>query len=291
MARIVVPLDESELAEQAVPWAAALARAFGFDVHLVGVWTYDEGIWQRAGVKREADPQAIANAITGYLDRVAASPPLAGLTVTTEARIGNVAEQVRDVASGADTRFVVMTSHGRGGFKRLVQGSVADALVRTLALPILIVRPGSPEPTIGRLLVTLDGSETSEGALAPARELANAAGAEVHLLRVVNPIAEVAWTGIGPAPDLSEITEQYTEAAKAYLQAKVLPGEAWDVYYGRPLDAVLEYAKVKSCDVIVMGTHGRGGITRLALGSTADAVTRAADRPVLLIPDRERPEE
>lgn len=289
MPRILVPLDESELAEQALPWAGAVARALGLDVHLIGIWTYDEQIWLRAGVKDEADPRRIADAITAYLDRVAGTPSLAGLTVTTEARIGDVAEQITDAASAEDTRMVILTSHGRGGFKRLVQGSVADKLVRTLAQPILVVRPGQAHAALRRLLVTLDGSDTSEGALAPARELANGAGAEMHLLRVVNPLADVAWTGIGPGPDLSEITEQYTQAARVYLQEKALPGEVTDVYYGRPLDAILEYARVKQCDVIVMGTHGRGGITRLALGSTADAVMRAAERPVLLVPAREEP--
>lgn len=291
MARILVPLDESELAEQALPWAAELARGLGADVHLIAVWTLDEHIWMRAGVDPGDSPERISAALGGYLQRVTEAPALEGLNVTFETRIGNVAEQIAEASTHSDTRAIALTSHGRGGFKRWIQGSVADELARSVAVPVLVVRPGeTPSHQFRRLLVTLDGSDTSERALPVARDIANAVGAEVNLLRVVNPIAEVAWTGIGPAPDLGQITEQFAEAARAYLEGVAIAGEKWDVLYGRPLDAILQYAREHECDVIAMGTHGRGGITRLALGSTTDAVMRAADRPVLIVPEREEPE-
>ncbi|MCK9520535.1 MAG: universal stress protein [Dehalococcoidia bacterium] len=287
MARILVPLDESELAEQALPWAAELARGLACDVHLVVVWTLDERIWMRAGIDPGDSPARISEALVEYLQRAAEHPSLAGLNVTLETRMGNVAEQLAQVATEGDTRLIALTSHGEGGLKRWIQGSVADELVRSVSIPVLVVRPGEEASyRFRRLVVTLDGSDTSEKALPVARDIANAVGARVHLLRVVNPIAEVAWTGIGPAPDMGEITRQFSEAAQAYLERVANPGEKWDVLYGRPLDAILAYARENQCDVIAMGTHGRGGITRLALGSTTDAVMRAADRPVLIVPDR-----
>lgn len=289
MARILVPLDESELAEEALPWAAALARATGSGVHLIAVWNLDERVWMRAGVDPVESNARIADALGEYLQRIAGHSALEGLNVTYETRMGNVAEQIALASTEEDTRVITLTSHGRGGFKRWIQGSVADELVRTVNIPVLVVRPGKGPAQFRRMLITLDGSETSERALPVARELANATGAEVHLLRVVNPVAEVAWTGLGPAPDLGEITRQLAEAAQAYLEQVARQGEKWDVMYGRPLDAILQYAEEHQCDVIAMGTHGRGGITRLALGSTADAVMRAADRPVLIVPAREEP--
>lgn len=289
MARILVPLDESDLAEQALPWAAALARATGADVHLISVWTLDERVWLRAGIDPGEGNARITDALGQYLERVARHPALEGLTVTYETRIGNVVEQIVFVASEEDTRLVALTSHGRGGLKRWIQGSVADELVRTINLPVLVVRPGDRPAQFRRMLVTLDGSDISERALPVAREVAKATGAELHLLRVVNPVADVAWTGIGPAPDLGEITRQFAEAAQAYLEQIATRDEKWDVLYGRPLDAILQYAEEHECDVIAMGTHGRGGITRLALGSTTDAVMRASDRPVLVVPAREEP--
>ena len=80
-------------------------------------------------------------------------------------------------------------------------------------------------------------------------------------------------------------------AATAYLEQIAVTGEVYDVLYGRPLDAIISYARDRQCDVIAMGTHGRGGVVRLALGSTTDAVMRAADRPVLIVPNRDKDEE
>ncbi|MCC7362754.1 MAG: universal stress protein [Dehalococcoidia bacterium] len=287
MPRILVPLDESALAEQALPWAAALARGLGYDIHLISVYNFDEDAWKRVAIDPGDAPSKIAEEVTRYLEERAQQAELAGLTVTVECRLGSVAEQIAEAAGEGDTRLIAITSHGKGGFKRWLQGSVTDELVRTVTVPVLVIRANMDSHQFRKLLVTLDGSETSELALPVAREIANAAGAAIHLVRVVNPVAEVAWSGIGPAPDMGEITRQYADAAQAYLEKVSLQGETYEVMYGRPLDAILESARTQSCDVIAMGTHGRGGITRLALGSTTDAVVRASDRPVLVVPSNE----
>jgi len=286
MSRIVVPLDESENAEQALPWAAYLARALGCSIHLVCVWTHDEEIWLRAGIEPGAPLERIAKALDDYLQEVRGRGELAGIGVTTEVRIGKVADHVREVCDEGETGYVVLTSHGAGGLRRFIQGSVTDALVRTLKIPLLVVRPGQAVPPVDHLVVTLDGSETSECALGPARTLAAATGAKVHLLRVSNPLSELPYTTLGPAGDLGELSKELFAASEEYLRQTALEGEEWDVRAGRPLDAIIEYAREKECSVIAMGTHGRGGVLRLALGSTSDAVMRAADRVVLLVPER-----
>jgi len=284
--RILVPLDESELAESALPWAAELARVLGLSLHLVAVYDYDEEGWRKAGIDTEAGPTAIAATLQAYLEQSVGRPPFSGLEHTSEVRMGDVSDQLTDAALEGDTRFIVLASQGEGGLSRFRRGSVADALVREGTTPVLIVRQGGRAAAFRRVLVTLDGSDVSEVALGPAREIADAAGAEVHLMRVINPVVDSGWTGVGPAPDMGLITEQLTESAIAYLQGRARPIERADVLFGRPLDAILQYAEEHDCDVIVMGSHGRGGIVRLALGSTADAVMRASDRPVLIIPHR-----
>lgn len=286
MPRILVPLDETELAESALPWAAEVARVLGLSIHLVAVYDYDVEGWRKAGIDPDSGPAGVADTLQSYLEKAISRPPFEAVEHTSEVRLGNVAEQLNDVANEGDTRFIVMASQGEGGLSRFRRGSIADALVRDGSTPVLIVREGERKAALRRILVTLDGSEVSEVALAPARELAAAAGAEVHLMRVINPVVDSGWTGVGPAPDMGMITEQLTESAIAYLNAKALPDEKADVLFGRPLDAILQYAEEHDCDVIVMGSHGRGGIVRLALGSTADAVMRASDRPVLIIPHR-----
>ncbi len=286
MPRIVVPLDESENAEQALPWAAYLARAFGYSIHMVCVWTHDAEFWRRAGVEAGAPLERIAEALNDYLQEVRVGSELAGIETTTEVRAGRVADHIREVCDEGETRFVVLTSHGAGGLRRFIQGSVTDALVRTLRVPLFVVRPGQGAPPIRRMVVALDGSETSECALGPARAVAAGTGATIHLLRVANPLAELPYTSLGPAGDLGALSNELFHGAEEYLRQRALAGEEWDVRAGRPLDVIVEYAKEKDCALIAMGTHGRGGVLRLALGSTADAVMRAADRVVLVVPER-----
>jgi len=286
MTRIVVPLDESELAEEALPWAAYLARVFRYAVHLVAVWTPEDEIYLRADTGPGPSTEHIGAVLERYLGEVRRREVFEGITVTAEVRIGKVAEHICEVSLEHDTRLAVLTSHGRGGVRRFIQGSVADTLVRTLSIPVFVVRPGEGKPPIERIVLTLDGSETSEVGLPPARGLAAATGAQLHLLRVSNPLAELPYAGMGPAPDLGDLARQLLEVAQAYLQETARENEICEVRSGRPLDVITEYAREAKCDVIVMGTHGRGGVVRLALGSTADAVMRAADRPVLLIPER-----
>ncbi|MEX2081206.1 MAG: universal stress protein [Dehalococcoidia bacterium] len=267
MARILVPMDRSELAEGALAWAQLLAAKTGDALHLLTVVPED-------GSVAEAEQ---------YLAAMAGRPALGSLKVTTEVRQGDAATQIEEAAR-EDSGMIVICSHGHGGFKRLFQGSVADRVVRSAEVPVLVDRAGGIQPGLTNLLVTLDGSERSETALTPARALAKVAGANLHLLRVYNPMAEFTMTPMGPMTDVGDIAQKLYEAAEAYMREVSLPGETWEVRSGRPLDVIIEYATEKGCEVIVMATHGRGGVVRLALGSTSDSVMRAADRPVLLIP-------
>ena len=147
MARLVVALDESELAEEGLSWAALLARALHCSLHLTLVYAYDERAWARAGAAEGATPAALASAAAEYLEDVSRREALVGLTVTTEVRAGNVAEQLLLVAAEGDTQMFVVASHGEGGMKRWARGSVADELVRDATIPVLVVRPGlSPTP-------------------------------------------------------------------------------------------------------------------------------------------------
>jgi nucleotide-binding universal stress UspA family protein len=252
------------------------------------VWDRDNAIWEEPPSASSPSTERIAAQSDAYLAEVGSREEFGGLAVSREVRIGRPSDQIADIAAHPETRMVVLTSHGRSGIKRFIQGSVADHLVRTVAVPLFIVRPGGTAPPIERMLVTVDGSETSEKALAPARAVADASGAELHLLRVANPLAEMPYTALAPAPDLGDLSKQVFEAADEYLRITVREGEHFEVRAGRPLDVILDYAKEKDCRVIAMGTHGRGGVLRLALGSTTDAVMRAADRPVLIIPDHRK---
>jgi nucleotide-binding universal stress UspA family protein len=190
--------------------------------------------------------------------------------------------------------LIVMATHGRGGFSRAWLGSVADALVRNVHRPILLVRtpdesaPAAPVRT-ERILIPLDGSPLSETIVQHAVDLGANAPTSFTLLRVVPPV----WT----APEIMSEPDALTDgalkdrvtAARDYL-ARVADSMTaqtvdvtMDVVVGVAAGAsILDYARNADIDVIAMATHGRGGVKRMILGSVADKVLRGATMPVLL---------
>ena len=137
-----------------------------------------------------------------------------------------------------------------------------------------------------RILVPTDGSVGSLGVLDHALRLAEAHGATVHGLYVVNTASyasfsmETAWEGIGDM--LRDEGEGALEAVRERAEAAGVPVET-AMLEGSPSREIVRYAEDHDCDLVVMGTHGRGGIDRLLLGSVAERVVRASEVPVLTV--------
>ena len=136
-----------------------------------------------------------------------------------------------------------------------------------------------------RILVPTDGSSEVERAFEYAFDLARAHGASIHALYVVNAAGysglpmETAWEGI------SDALHDDGEAAVSRVE-ELAPPEVpveTDILEGSPSRVIVEEASRSNCDLVVMGTHGRGGIDRLLLGSVTERVVRRAPVPVLTV--------
>jgi len=189
-----------------------------------------------------------------------------------------------------------MATHGRSGLERWYLGSVADKVMRLVERPILLITPAAvgeegqaaPAVRFAHIAVPLDGSSLAEAALPAAEELAAATGGAITLVRV-QPWLVTATMPYPYVPELGELETQIEAADQAYLAtaaARLRPGLAVDVILlrGSPSGALLEYFAANRPDLVVMTTHGRGGLQRLVLGSTADRLVRAG-LPVLLLRD------
>ncbi|HXE57693.1 MAG TPA: universal stress protein [Gemmatimonadales bacterium] len=302
--RVLVPLDGSPFAEQAVPFAAAIARRRDAILDLTLVHQ-PVPAWSLVADAANAD-QALLLAVQererAYLDETAGRLRADGLAVEVTTLFGHVPSALAEHvdASGAD--LVVMTTHGRGPLSRFWVGSVADAMVRRVSVPVLLVRPrkgvSGRRTTFRRVLIPLDRSELAETALEPALALVEPGPARLVLLEVLDQPAPVMepplpyLVGIDP-----QLTLQQRELAEGYLAgvAERLRGRGFGVETRVGLgagtaDAVLAQAKTDRVDLIALATHGAGGLRRLALGSVADKIVRGADRPVLVVPPRDRGE-
>ena len=137
-----------------------------------------------------------------------------------------------------------------------------------------------------RILVPTDGSGGTRRAVEHAVDLAAIHGATLHGLYVVNTASyasfstEATWEGIGDM--LREEGRRAVEEITDLAAARDVPVET-AVIDGSPSSEIVRYAEREGCDLVVMGTHGRGGIDRLLLGSVAERVVRSSDVPVLTI--------
>lgn len=293
---ILVPLDGSELAEQALPLAERLATATGAELELVRVHVPPTAwdIYTDAMTGRP-DAQDSVPAETAYLEEQAARLRAAGLRVTATMLQGEVAPAIaRRMRAVAD--LVVMTTHGRGPFSRLWLGSVADGLLRMLEGPILLVRPAMEAWAVGlappyrRVLIPLDGTDGSEAALEPAIALGTPDVTEYVLVRVLNvPVPALAV----PVPMAveSEPTEleearasEKLETVAAVLRLRGVKVRTCVEVSGSAAEGILAVAEREAPDLIAMATRGPGRVERMLLGSVADKVVRAAHEPVLVVP-------
>jgi nucleotide-binding universal stress UspA family protein len=289
---ILVPLDGSTFAEAALPLALTLSRHAEARVHVVTVlepvtsFAY-EG-WESAAEEWGRDYlDALVHRITDH----------AGGDVTSSLAHGHTVDSIHEESVGCDADVVVMASHGRGMLSRLWLGSVADGFVRHSERPVIVVRPeeGSEEApetfdfAFGTLLVPLDGSELSEGALHYAVEFGDLFDSAYHLTRIVPfPFETSAYLPYTAQMNQATVDEAKRSAAD-YLEARadrlrkrgrsVTTSVAVDPQPGR---GVLSEAAAVGADMIAMATHGRGGWRRAVLGSTADKVLRGTHMPLLL---------
>lgn len=302
--KIVIPLDGSFRAEQALPVAARVARATGGSLLLVQVVNtpidYSGGLAPVPMMTTEIVEAELKGA-ADYLTAVAARRNLAGIAISTEVRYGIPAQQLMEAAQRRGSDLIVLCSHGRTGFARWALGSVAHTLVHQSTVPLLVLRQQQTlSPVEARqpinTLVPLDGSPLAEAALAPALALTMALAAPergvLHLVQVVKDLRSVAEDGF-----VGELNEETHLLARSYL-ARVaerveaqMPGHrlaltssvevASDV--ASALLGVAEQAGPGGCDLIAISTHGRDGLERWVMGSVTERLLNTTRLPMLIV--------
>lgn len=306
MARsLLVPLDGSALAEQALPLATTIARACRAKLRLVTVHVpppppVEAGLvelYVSADLARRREERAYLRQVA---ERLRAEGPLTVVTVILD---GPVADAIAEHAEAADAWMVVMTTHGRGRLGRLWLGSVADALIRKLTIPVLLVRPRDavqvPIPVADRrILIPLDMSPTGEAAVDPAVELALPMGLALRLVHVLQPPLQPLLVDPADYPlpgdelvleSLRRRADGYLTSVAATLRGRGLRVDTLIIVAMGVAEAILEEARGDDVALVAMSTHGRGGIRRLLIGSVTDKVVRASDRPVLVVRPAGRP--
>ncbi|HEY7677605.1 MAG TPA: universal stress protein [Candidatus Methylomirabilis sp.] len=291
---LLVPLDGSGLAEAVLPPAAALAERLGASLTLLHVMERDAPatIHGERHLTDEGDAER-------YLAEVQRRLALGDRPVARhvhEAKEGDVALAIVQHAAELRVDLIVLCTHGRGGLRELVVGSIAQRVLQRGAAPIFLVHPagGAPPPFACRtILVPLDGTAAHEPALNAALELARAFQARLHLVIVV-PTPGTLSGGTAAAGTMmplatNALLDLATEGAAEYMRRQVerlraggLEASA-EVRRGEPAANLVEAAERAGADVIVMASHGRAGLEAFWEGSVSAKVVARFGRPVLLV--------
>jgi nucleotide-binding universal stress UspA family protein len=305
--RILVPLDESERAERAIPVAARIARASGASivfVHVVlpavefGTYTVDHLVALKPG----AFERRLAKA-NDYLTHVvqAYASHLAGIDVATDIVSGAASPAIFSAACWEQVDLVILCSHSETGLKRWMFGSAAQGAVRHSPVPVLVLNENGVVPSTleeshpFRVLVPLDGSPLAETALEPAAHLASLlvapAAIELHLLRVVDlPVAGGKFPinfDVALRKEALQEAETYLKEVTARLQESLVDVRvsitSSDVISMDIAGTIIQQAHESGYDLIAMTTHGRSGLRRLMMGSVTEHVLGTTKLPLLIV--------
>lgn len=297
---VLVPVDGSNFSEHALPYALGIARRTGASVHLVLVHVPSEILspsYPLADAMETRDAE-LREHDTAYMEALVERLKPSGVELHPALLRGRVPSALAEYVEERDIDLVVMTTHGRGGLQRAWLGSTADSLIRHCMIPILLVRPAQDTREIGpesdheirMVLAALDGSETAETALRDAFEIGVTEDASLVLVHGLQPPVAAASPYL---PHTIQLTHDEMEAREEHMRSYLqrVAEEDWvgdrptkvrvRVDY-HPAPAILELAEEEDADLITLGTHGRGGLRRLILGSVADKVIRGTHRPVLV---------
>ena len=311
-ARILVPLDGSVSAEEALPVAAHIARASHGSLHLLRV------VGSLIDVAEESDEDPLLSEqrietettmATGYFRTIVTLSALDRVQITTEVAHGLPAQYILAVTSLGGIDLTVLSSPSRTGFKRWVLGSVAHTLAHESTVPTLVLHEHEAAALLAptdearplRVLVPLDGSPLAEAALEPAAHLAASLAnqGELHLTQVVKPRRPFAKQSLESSSnaELSARASTYlTQAADRWqaMAKKLGISISWSVKLGADIaSALLSQAEPgaqgqgtadsRGCDLIAISTHGRHGLERWVMGSIINRLLNTTKLPLLIV--------
>lgn len=298
--RILCPVDFSDHSRRALDHAIAIARWYESTVTVLRVFSPAPVAAFGPG------PVVLEPIVLTSVDRdqlladtkaFAETESAPGITIEALVREGNAAEEILEQATSMKADLLVIGTHGRSGFERLVLGSVTEKVLRKANCPVMTVPKRLPDAVPAgpvlykRILCPVDFSDSSLHALKYATSMAQEADGQLTVLHVVahefenaDDMASISDAGM----TIDSFVKQREAALRRRLQEAVATAPEFCsveslMTHGKPWREVLRIAAERQSDLIVMGVQGRGAADLLFFGSTAQHVVREASCPVLTL--------
>ena len=308
--KALVPLDNTETSEGIIPLVTQIAQGLDMGVVLATAINPDHSpgaLFDRIRGGMGGPPSPTAEAVSGpsqenaerdarsRLDELASGISQSGVSVESAVGFGPASETIIRMAADSDCDLIAMSTRGRGVLSSGLLGSVTYRTMHESPVPVLAVTPEragrhrTAEGRISTVVVPLDGSELAETALPYAVALCRGMDMEMVLLHVIPANESVYSDGNDGGQDASDSREEMDAMARMYLNGIVrrLEDEGLDarmsVHEGRPSTVITAVARGTEPSMIAMASHGRSGMSRLLMGSVAEAVVRESGEPVLMV--------
>jgi nucleotide-binding universal stress UspA family protein len=287
---ILAAQDFSDCSEQSLRAAIQLARESGARLHVVYAHVLHDDPFTPT-VAQDHMEQVRAALDEGVALAAGTSEPIDVRNVVL--RDVSAASAIVHYAEDNQIDLIVLGTHGRRGLRRLVLGSVAEEVVRTVRCAVLTVHPGDRTEIMeadgeAEILLPLDFSSSSMAAVPLARELAAQKRTRLRVLHVVEETIYPAFYNAGAfslydaQPDIEVHAMAHLREAYSRTAGPVVP-VAFEVSVGHPAAEITRRAEETGAGMIVMATHGLGGMAHLFMGSVAERVVRSARVPVLSV--------
>jgi nucleotide-binding universal stress UspA family protein len=283
MERIVVGVEESSGAADALRWAVRERQLRDGTLTAVLAWTY---LGQHHGGGDDAfqPDYDVADAAQALDELLVKFAPDDAASIERRVVCDLPARALLEASAGAD--LLVVGSRGLGGFRGLLLGSVSQQCAEHSAVPVAVVRARPGAPLSEHVLVGVDGSANSQRALAWALAEARVRQAPLTVVHSWEPVVFPAFGMVSPYDDTELLRAAAEELVRGQVRKAV--GDTDDVVIDvrvtpdRPADALLYLAK--RATVVVVGSRGRGGFAPLLLGSVSHKLLHHAPCPVVVIP-------
>lgn len=273
MRKIFLPTDFSDIAHNAAHLAVQVAQKANAKVFLFHLLNIPLD-WERLTVEQEKNYPEVKALIANTklkLSAYAQSDIFKNVEVEWEVFINDTVENVVKHADAVQSDLIVMGTHGSKGFNELVLGSNTQKVVRYAKAPVLTVHKLHKPYKLRHIALFADFNKDDNylDLFNHTLALANLFDATVHIVKVLTPS--------------NDFLEFDAAELEAFIDNKVVRKDAVRIDYLRPVeDGIFEYLNTHKIDMVVMGTHGRTGISRLLMGSVAEVVVNHSPVPVMV---------
>ncbi|HLZ36034.1 MAG TPA: universal stress protein [Nitrospira sp.] len=289
--RLLLATDFSPWARRAEEYACSLAASWRAHLTVMTVLEFPPGMNPDYPVNQQYLTERMGEA-SRLLAEFKGRATKRGIIAATRIATGLPSEEVNAAALAEESDLVIVGTRGKSGLAHVLLGSTAERVIRTGPCPVLAVHmaadESSVEPravTLERMLVPIDFSDCSLDALEFAAVVARQAKASIELVHVLEPVSYGLDFTLSHAKEREQerekLSKRLQDLSSALSKAEITVKSR--LRGGVPADSILDDARSLSCDLIVMGTHGRRGLSHVMAGSVAEAVLRRAQCPVLTV--------